>query len=161
MDDFVLNEDELNIDVSGNEDLLRSMLFALDKQSDLFLPSDVLGSFDRIVSNLPSYYGYLAFQSGEGVYSLYESSQYSGSGSVVTFGDDCKVAVFDSSSGADTFLVTSAADAQIDTSQLTFMYTNLFQGFPSLGSESLDYGFLTGLVFVGCGFLAVVLRNKR
>lgn len=149
--------DNTQIDVSENDFLMSSIM--ISSGSDFSVYS--LDTFDRIVSGIPSYYGYYGIINGSDAY-LYYGSEASINDSNVYFGLDCKeVHIYVDESDVFEFEMLSAPGSSfvLDTSKIC--YTNLESGFPTLGDIELS---LPGITIVGLltSFIVIVFtRTSR
>lgn len=129
--------------------------------------STVLDLMDRMVDDLPSYYNYAGFRTNvDDAYqaTLYLSKSASFNNNVITFGDDCiAVKFFRLSQNNYNYYLTyeryESPDSTVRINDNTIIYTNVVDGFPSLGKHQkfeIEY-FWIGIFVV----LATIIFTRR
>lgn len=120
----------------------------------------VLQAFDLLVSDIPSHYGYIAFNS-EGAYYLASGTQYSVQGSTVYFGSDCKVAIYSVVDDQISFNVQDIPNFSFTVDSGSLVYTNLISGFPDFKSDNISVPLFLGFCLVVTCLWTVLGRSSR
>ena len=134
------------------------------------LNSSVLDLMDRMVDSYPSYYKYAGFRtSSDDAYNatLYLAKKASVNGSTITFSDDCVAVDFNRyyngyNSSYIYYTVTPSPNASVNVSGNSIVYTNVLEGYPSLGDKAKlpeEYVWIT--VFVILAVILFVRRNNH
>lgn len=148
----VNSSDQLNT-VSSNDTLITVY------ESDF--TEKCLDTFDRVVSDLPSYYAYCAYALDDSSMILITGSTYSVSGSSLYFGDDAKALLLtenDSSILLDGYSVPGYGIV-VESSKI--YYTNMISGYPSLGDHHLNFTSFACLGLLCCVLGSILSRSSR
>lgn len=120
-----------------------------------------LDTFDRIVSGIPSYYGYYGFLTDTDAY-LYYGSESSVNGSNISFGMDCKEVHLYENADSDLQIETTASpSASFILGSSDLCYTNLLSGFPTLGDSELSFSGIAALFLLSSALVIVFNRSSR
>lgn len=122
--------------------------------------SQVLQAFDLLVSDIPSHYGYIAFNSDDAYY-LASGTQYSVQGSTVYFGNDCRVAIFSSVDSQPNFVVQDIPNFSFTVDNGSLVYTNLISGYPDFKADNISVPLVLGFGLVVTCLWAVLGRVSR
>lgn len=146
-----------DLTVSENDFLLSSLM--LSSGSDFNGYS--LDTFDRIVSGIPSYYGYYGIINESDAY-LYYGSESSINGSTVSFGLDCKeVHIYVDESDIFQFETFSAPGSSFILGTSSICYTNLISGYPTLGDSELSLSAIAAVGLIASALVIVFNRSSR
>lgn len=129
------------------------------------LNSTILDLMDRMVDDMPSYYKYAGFRTdADDAYkaTLYLSKKATLNNNTITFGDDC-IAVnfyrvqYSNYNYYTTYERVASPNATVYINDDTIVYTNVAEGFPSLGHYEpfqQEYFWIgVGLIFVAVLFI--------
>lgn len=120
----------------------------------------VLQAFDLLVSDIPSHYGYIAFNS-DGAYYLASGTQYSVQGSNVYFGPDCKIAIYSLIDDQISFTVQDIPNFNFTVESGSLVYTNLISGYPDFKSDNVSVPLFLGFGLIVTCLWAVLGRVSR
>lgn len=123
--------------------------------------SQALDTFDRIVSDLPSYYAYCAYSMEDGSWILVSGSTYSISGGIIYFGEDARISRFYESNDSialDTY-ISSNYSITLEASKV--YYTNLLKGYPALGDHELNFTNIACLALIVTVLTVILNRSSR
>lgn len=120
----------------------------------------ILSGFTMIVSDLPSHYGYIAFEDS-GTYYLFSGSQYSYQDNHLYFGSDCKVAIASVLVDSIDFQSMDYPDFNYTLDSGTLVYSNLIPGYPDLKADHISTPLLLGFCLVITSFWAILNRSSR
>ena len=120
-----------------------------------------LDTFDRIISGIPSYYGYYGFLTDTDAY-LYYGSESSVNGSNIAFGMDCKeVHLYENADSVLQIETNNAPAASFVLGSSELCYTNLISGFPRLGDSELSFSGIAALFLLSSALVIVFNRSRR
>lgn len=150
--------------------LMTAMVDLLAENSDSAtgtINSTILTLMDRMIDSYPSYYQYAGFRTdADDSYAskLYISKQASSNGNTITFGSDCIAVEFYryTTSNYNGYIVYNTYEspyASVDVGSNTIVYTNVLDGYPSLGTKpkSSDEWIWIGLL----GVVVIVIFTRR
>lgn len=134
------------------------------------LNTSVLELMDRIVDSYPSFYKYAGFRtSSDDTYTstLYVAKKAVVNGNTITFSSDCVAVSFyrTTSSSYSSYIyytVTDSPGASVTVDSQSIVYTNVLDGYPSLGNKSaLPDDFIWIGVFVVVVLVIFLRRNSN
>ncbi len=104
----------------------------------------ILDLMDRMIDDYPSYYRYAGFRTSEDdTYqsTLYIAKKATVNGNTITFSEDCISITFDRYYYTDRssyiyYTVKDAPNASVSLENRSIVYTNVLDGYPSLGDKS-------------------------
>lgn len=129
--------------------------------------SSVLNLMDRMVDSYPDFYRYAGFRTNtDDSYSttLYLAKKATTDGNTITFSDDCISITFDryTQNGYSSYIyydISEAPGASVNVSEHSIVYTDVLEGYPSLGTKTqipTDYVWIGLITMV---MLALFLRR--
>lgn len=155
------------------------MIMLLEEQVELLsensssvtgsLNSSVLNLMDRMVDDYPSYYKYAGFRtSSDDTYTstLYIAKKATVSGDTITFSDDCVAIDFYRTSDSNYsnylyYTVSDAPGASVTISNRSIIYTNVLDGYPSLGTKAVMPEEYIWIGVFALLVLAIFLRRNK
>lgn len=134
------------------------------------LNSSVLDLMDRMTDSYPSYYKYAGFRTSlDDAYSatLYIAKKATVNGSTITFSEDCVSIDFSRyynnyNTSYIYYTVTPSPNASVNVNGNSIVYTNVLDGYPSLGNKSkVSEEYIWIAVFAILAVVIFVRRNSQ
>lgn len=129
----------------------------------------ILDLMDRMIDDYPGYYSYAGFRTAEDdsyQSTLYVAKKAAADGNAITFSEDCISITFDRYYYTDRssyiyYTVQDAPNASVSLQNRSIVYTNVLDGYPSLGTKArINEEFVWLGIFVLVVVIVFVRRNR-
>lgn len=129
--------------------------------------STVLTLMDRMVDSYPDFYEYAGFRTNEDdsyASTLYIAKKATSDGNTITFSEDCKAVYFyrtttSTYNGYLYYTVADAPNATLDVTSNSIVYTNVLEGYPTLGTKPQFPTAYVWVIIFAVLFIGIMIRR--